>query len=320
MDQQAFVLRISPAGIDRFPEALENDQIIIGWAVSGLLDESLTRDAFRDIISQAFYADEKSLRKAGAAAGHMRRFIWEMTDGDLVVVPYRSEFYVAKVLGPAMFDADKAVAGTAYRRPVEWMNQKRAIPRSFAKSALVSRMKTQGTCASATDLLPEIEDCLGHAGSDSKPTFRGDLEKRLVKETLDELRSGRLDPFGFEHLIKSVLTQLGATDPKVVARSKDKGADVLATFLVAGAIPLTVAVQAKHWQAEPPVDERVVEQLIAGIEAEAANLGMVVTTGTISDDASLAAEAYFEEKGVRIELVDGEQFAKLLLEHGIGEF
>jgi predicted Mrr-cat superfamily restriction endonuclease len=320
MAQKAFVLRISPAGIDRFHEALENDQIIIGWAVSGLLDESLTREAFRDIISQGFYADEQSLRKAGAAAGHMRRFIREMTDGDLVVVPYGPEFYVAKVLGPAAFDADKKDAGTAYRRQVEWMNQKRGIPRSIAKSALVSRMKTQGTCAAATDLLPEILDCLEHAGSTTTPTFGSDLETRLVKEALDELRNGRLNPNKFERLIAAVLKQLGATESKVIAHNKDMGADVLATFLVAGTIPQLVAVQAKHWQAEPPVDNSVVEQLIAGIEAESANLGMVVTTGTISDDAAAAAEAYFEEKGIRIELVDGEQFAKMILENGIGDF
>ena len=30
-----------------------------------------------------------------------------------------------------------------------------------------------------------------------------------------------------------------------------------------------------------------------------------------------AAEKYFEEKGIRIELLDGEQFAKLIVEHGI---
>lgn len=29
---QAFVLRITPSEIDRVPEALESNQIIIGWA------------------------------------------------------------------------------------------------------------------------------------------------------------------------------------------------------------------------------------------------------------------------------------------------
>ena len=75
--------------------------------------------------------------------------------------------------------------------------------------------------------------------------------------------------------------------------------------------------QAKHWQAEPPVGSAVVEQLIRGIEAESADLGMVITSGTIGDDAYAAAESYGEDKGIKIELVDGEQFAKLIVEHGI---
>jgi restriction endonuclease Mrr len=86
---------------------------------------------------------------------------------------------------------------------------------------------------------------------------------------------------------------------------------------VAGAFRQILAVQAKHWQPDPPVGNEVVEQLIRGIEAESANLGMIVTSGFISEEASSSAEQYFEEKGIKIELVDGEQFAKLIIEHGI---
>jgi len=61
----------------------------------------------------------------------------------------------------------------------------------------------------------------------------------------------------------------------------------------------------------------VIKQLIRGIEAESANFGMVITSGSICDEEVDAAEQYFEEKGIRIELLDGEQFAKLIVEHGI---
>ena len=44
---------------------------------------------------------------------------------------------------------------------------------------------------------------------------------------------------------------------------------------------------------------------------------MVITSGTISEEASTAAEQFFRENGIRIELVDGEQLAKLIVEHGI---
>ena len=318
MEQQAFVLRITPSGFDRVGEALSSNQIIIGWAEArGLLDENLSWEEFRRILSDRYYTDEENLRRAGAASGHMWRFIREMKKGDLIVVPHGAEFYVAKVAGPATHDEAKVEEDIAYRRNVNWLNDKQSIPRSLAKSALISRMKTQGTCAYATDLLPQIKECLNLSKSGAKPTFQSDLQLRLIQETLDELQSGRMDSFGFENLIHDVLRGLGADEARLVPRSQDKGADIVATFKVAGAFRQILAVQAKHWRPDPPVGTDVVEQLIRGIEAESANLGMVVTSGTVSDEATSMAEQYFEEKGIKIELVDGEQFAKLIVEHGI---
>ncbi len=318
MEQQAFVLRIAPSRIDRVKEALAADQIIIGWAEArGLLSPGLSWEQFREIICATYYADEDNLRRAGAAAGHMWRFVREMNVDDLVVVPYGPDFYVAEIKGPATYNESKIRDDTAYRRNVRWLNDKKPISRSQAKSALVSRMKIQGTCAYATDLLVDIKECLDVAASGQRPTFQGDLQTRLIQETLDELRSGRMDSFGFERIIQDVLIGLGADEARIVPRNQDKGADIVATFRVAGAFRQVLAIQAKHWQPEPPVGRDVVEQLIRGIEAESADLGMVVTSGSVSDEAVAIAEKYFEEKGIKIELVDGEQFAKLIVEHGI---
>lgn len=317
-NQQAFVLRIAPGGIDKVDEALEQDQIIIGWAeASGLLDPNLSWEQFREIISSAYYAQEENLRRAGAVAGHMWRFVREMDVGDLLVVPHGAEFYVAQISGPATYDSAKVSEDSAYRRKVWWLNDKKPIPRALARSALLSRMKTQGTCAYATDVIDEIRECLKLAAADEAPTFETDLIARLARETLDELRSGRLEDFGFETLVRDVLLNLGAEEARIVPRSQDKGADIVATIRVAGAFRQVVAVQAKHWGPEPLVGPEVVEQLIRGIEAESADLGMVVTSGSISEEAAQVAEAYFEDKGIKIELVDGEQFSKLIVEHGI---
>jgi restriction system protein len=318
--QQAFVLRISPSGIDRVSDALTSNQVIIGWAKArGLLDEKLSWEEFRKIISNTYYADEENLQRAGAASGHISRFIREMNTGDLIVVPYGSKFYIAKVAGPATYDESKVKEDTAYRRKVTWLNDKKPIPRSLAKSSLISRMKTQGTCARATDLLPHITECLQLSKAGAKPTFQGDLQARLIRDTLDEIQSGRMESFGFEKLICNLLKGLGADEARVVSRNQDKGADIVATFQVAGAFRLVVAVQAKHWKPKPnpPVGKDVVEQLIRGIEAESANLGMIVTSGDISESATSMAEQHFEKTGIKIELVDGEQFAKLIVEHGI---
>jgi predicted Mrr-cat superfamily restriction endonuclease len=300
------------------PEALRANQIIIGWAeAEGLRAPDLSREQFREIIRDTYYSDQPTLRKAGSAAGNMWRFIHDMKPGDLVVVPYRVGFFVAEVLGPVSYDAKKVEEDSAYRRPVHWLNARKPIPRQTARSALISRMKIQGTSAYATDLLGEIQECLKLAEGDGAPSFQAGLQSRLVQEVLAELRGGRIDSYGFERLIQSVLRGLGAQEVRIIPRNQDNGADLVAIFLVAGAFQQSIAVQAKHWKPDPPVDREVVEQLIRGIESESANLGMVITSGSIADDAYQAAEQYFDEKGIRIELVDGEQFAKLIVEHGI---
>lgn len=317
-NQAAFVLRIAPSEIDKLAEALHDNQIIIGWAkAEGLLNPSLDWEPFREILRKAYYADKPTLREAGAAAGNMWRFIRDMKPEDLVVVPHWGEFYVARIVGPATYGSAKIADDTSYRRSVEWLNNKKPISRQIARSALISRMKTQGTSANATDLLEEIQECLALAEKGKKPKFESDLQDRLIREVLAELQNGRMENFGFERLIASVLSGLGADEVRIIPRSQDKGADIIAIFRVAGVFQQIVAVQAKHWRPDPPADRKVVEQLISGLEAESATLGMVVTSGLFSEDAVQAAEKYFEEKGIRIELVDGEQFAKLIVEHGI---
>src|SRR5208337_4047730 len=108
MNQQAFVLRIAPSGNDKVPEALTENQIIIGWAeAEGLLDTNLTWEQFREIIGDKYYKGEETLRRAGRSAGHMWCFIREMNKGDLVVVPHGAEFYIAEIEDSAIYLADK---------------------------------------------------------------------------------------------------------------------------------------------------------------------------------------------------------------------
>ena len=321
MARNAFILRMAHEA-NLVPEALESGHLIIGWAeAEGLLD-SREWEEFREIIRSKYkhYEDATNLRAAGNAAGHLWRFIHGMNEGDLVVVPHGSEFYVGEITGSAFWNESKAGGDTAYRRPVKWLNGKHAIPRAIAKSALVSRMKTRGTTADATDLVSEIEDSLKRVESGKTPSFETDLRSNLEKAALDELRSGIMDGSRFERLIKSVLSSLGAVKVGVVGRRNDKGIDIYATFLVAGVVPLVVGVQAKHFQKDPPVGADVIYQLIHGIENDPEQkvaLGMVITSGTFSGEAEAEAKRYEEDKGIRIELIDGEQFAGLIVEHGL---
>lgn len=318
-DRNAFVFRIAPNHVGRVDEALREGQLIIGWArASELMDSSLEWQEFREILSRHYYPNEKNLRRAGSAAGNMWRFLREMKRGDLVVTPHGPHLYVGELKSdeathnPALMDDD-----SAFRRSVCWLLDGQPIPRSLARAALQSRMKVQGTCAYAADLIEEIDEVVRLARAGNEPTFEEHLKLRLIDKALNEIRTGPIDSYRFEQLVKGLLDSLGADESRIVARQNDKGADILATFVVAGAFQLVVAIQAKHFQAEPPIRPEVIDQTIRGIEAESANLGMVVTSGSFSDEAAQAANEYFEESGIKIELVDGPQLASLLVERGL---
>lgn len=314
----AFVLRIAPGNVDKMQEALANDDLIIGWAeADGLLDISLDWWKFRAILHKSYYSHKTSYRASGNAAGSMWRFIREMKPGDFVIAPHGSSFYIGKVVGDARYEASKVTEDSAYRRKVEWLNGKKPIARKLARAALISRMKVYQTCADALDLVADILDALSHAGSKSPSVFSNDLRTRLVSETLKEIRTGRMDSFAFENLIVSVLQSMGGTDVKRIPRKNDKGADVVATFSVAQTFDFKLAVQAKHFQPKPPVSPDVIDQLVTGMEAEGADIGWVVTSGTFSPEATQRCDDVMELKGYRIELVDGEQLAELVVDRGL---
>ena len=318
-DQRAFVLRIAPSGRDWTDEALEHNELIIGWAeATGLLDESLDWNGFREIIKKAYHSRDKGYRSAGSDTGNMWNFIRGMRNGDLVVVPHSHEFYVAEVTGPARHDPKLVRSDTAYRRPVKWLNKGKPIPRKVARAALISRMKDQHTCVGATDLIPEINEVLRDAAAGRKATFDDTLRQHLIEETLKEIHTGHMDNFRFEQLVAAVLKALGGRDVHIVPRKQDKGADVLARFNVARQFSILVAVQAKWFQKEPPAGRSPVEELVRGMDAEGATLGLVVTSGTFSEEAEKAREEAVDDGRRTIELVDGEQLAAIIVDNGLG--
>ncbi|MBV9122791.1 MAG: restriction endonuclease, partial [Planctomycetes bacterium] len=149
------------------------------------------------------------------------------------------------------------------------------------------------------------------------PNFENDLRSRLIKETLEEIQYGRINDRGFEKLVASILRGLGAEDePVIKPRQLDKGADIIAHFRIANTFPFTLAVQAKHYQPGKPIGKGVVETLRDGMEEENADLGWVATSGTFSPEAQDFANRLCEE-GIKVELLDGEDLAALIVENGL---
>lgn len=316
---RAFVLRMAPAGLDWVPEALVADQISIGWGVAaGLMDPTLDYWQFREVVKHDYYPSEPTYQHAGSVAGMLWLFLRQMRPGDYVVVPHGGQqFYVASVTGDPVYLPAKVEEHTAFRRAVTWLNDGRPIPRKHALASLQSRMKIRQTCGDASDLIEEIRDAIENASPDAPPTFGFDLRNRLVDEARAEMTSGRMDSYGFENLVATLLRSMNAIDVRVVPRSQDNGVDIIATFALADTFRMRLAVQAKHFRPDPPVGPQVVDQLIAGMEAEQINLGWVATSGSFSAEAVARKFEVEEERGVSIELVDGDQLAAMIVEGGL---
>ncbi len=260
------------------------------------------------------------MRRAGSAAGNMWRFIRDMTEGDYVVVPDGPVFYLGRIDGPARYEPAFAADDTAYRRSVEWLNKGEGIPRLLARAALQSRMKARQACVYAGDLVKEIEAVLAGASATPGANFQSDLRRLLVTLTLGELRSGRMNGPELERLIMKLLTALGAENVRQIPTRVDKGADVVGDFKVAGTLSMRLAVQAKHYGPTPLVPADVVENLAEGMQAESADFGWVATTGSFSDGAYDKKDELAETEGLKIDLIDGELLAAMILEAGLTSF
>ena len=165
--KHAFILRMKPSGNDRVQEALDTDHLIIGWACAkGLLDVELDQERFKQIIKYGCFPEDKNYRRAGRGAGNMLRFIRDMKQGDLVVVPHQNKgFYVGEIVeGAVTYCENNVDDDTAYRRPVNWLNNKRRIKYVSASQKLESSIKNlNGTSSEISDCVADIENCLKKA-------------------------------------------------------------------------------------------------------------------------------------------------------------
>jgi predicted Mrr-cat superfamily restriction endonuclease len=311
--RNAFILRLTPLGQDLTQEALEKDEIFVGWKeVKGLLEKD-TFDDFRKLVKDTYKIENN--RSAAAFARFLWEFLKEMKPGDYVVVPSGGQFYVAEVVGDPYYDESHPIA--AHRRPVRWLNDKKPISRERASRALQSRMKARGTLMDASDLVADIEKVLEGAKRGETPNLAEELRARMVEAVRQELTQGRMNPDRFETLVERMAQAMGAVEAKWVPRRSDQGADVIADFQLMGGLPVTVGIQAKFYQPGKPMGRHAVDQLAKALRAGVADMGLVITTGDVSEEAYQAAEEYLSQENLQISILDGRELAELIVDKGL---
>lgn len=142
------------------------------------------------------------------------------------------------------------------------------------------------------------------------------LEVALAEDLLSRVRQGT--PAFFERIIVQLLLAMGyggsvgALDRALVGGSGDGGIDGIIDQDPLGLD--RIYVQAKRYQDGSPVGSGAIRDFFGSLDRVRATKGLFVTTSTFSPSARDTAEMLSK----RIVLIDGNQFTRLMLSHGIG--
>ncbi len=140
-----------------------------------------------------------------------------------------------------------------------------------------------------------------------------ELRETLADDLLARIREG--SPKFFEYLVVDVLVAMGyggsrADAAQVVGRSGDDGIDGVIKEDQLGLD--MVYVQAKKW--ENTVGPGEIDRFVGSLSRKKAQKGVFITSGTFTSGARRAAA----EAAVRIVLLDGDDLAERMIDHGVG--
>lgn len=279
-------------------ELVEQGFISIGWEAMGdlrLIGDDMTR---MKAAVQAAYPS----KKPGAIpvwAGVLRRFAFEMAEGDLIVAPYRPDgtLNFGVVAGP--YEYHQEVPRHPHRRQVIWL--KTGAARSLFPQAALYEV---GSAVTLFQIRKHDDVFRGYLNAPSDETFENAVRESdstttdLVHEqaVADEPNADRIDqhtrdfiarvllqelsPAEFEEFTAALLRAMGY-QARVTAYSQDGGIDVIAHTDPLGINPPIIKVQCKQSSATRGRPD--VQQLIGTLASNEA--GLFVTLGSFSADA-----------------------------------
>lgn len=140
-----------------------------------------------------------------------------------------------------------------------------------------------------------------------------DLRRALAQDVLDRVK--HCSPKFFERLVVDLLVAIGYGGSRkdagqAVGRCGDDGVDGIIKEDKLGLD--VVYIQAKRW--EGTVGRPTVQEFAGSLEGHRARKGVLITTSRFSQDA----KDYVGRIEKKIVLIDGEQLAQLMIDHGIG--
>jgi HJR/Mrr/RecB family endonuclease len=180
------------------------------------------------------------------------------------------------------------------------------------RSAWIFKLVRLNINEAGTELEPVVARIISQAYHDSTLSAQILLEDSGVilsidlDKAVDKMNS--LNPFAFEHFVKTALVESRFREVKVTKKSSDGGVDIVArmpltVWPIAGQI---IHLQVKRWQRS--VGRREVAQLRGSLVPRA--LGAMVTTGNYARTAIVESE---RPHLLPISLIDGHQLASVAI-------
>jgi restriction system protein len=164
----------------------------------------------------------------------------------------------------------------------------------------------------ATKREPEGEET-GQTPEEALELGYQNLTRSLAQDLLERIKS--CSPRFFENLVVDLLVAMGYGGSRkdagqAVGQSGDGGIDGIIKEDKLGLD--VVYVQAKRWEAS--VGRPIVQAFAGSLEGQRARKGVFITTSQFSPDA----RDYVTRIEKKIVLIDGQQLAQLMIDHGVG--
>lgn len=140
------------------------------------------------------------------------------------------------------------------------------------------------------------------------------IKKQLSSELLVRIKSA--SPRFFERLVVELLLKMGYGGSRkdfgeAIGKPGDRGIDGVIKEDKLGLD--MVYIQAKRWD-NAPVGSKEIQAFVGALHGKKARKGVFITTS----DFSKAAHEYVREIQDKVILINGEELADLLIEHGVG--
>jgi hypothetical protein len=199
---------------------------------------------------------------------------------------------------------------------------KKPIPRNFAESNLVKRMKIRQTNADISDLKDSVENAaLATKPHDVYSVFIDQVQNKFIKDNI----FGKYRDEDIEKIVANYFTKLGADEVIIPAKNDPKkkegsDADVIAEFKD---LKTTYYVQVKHHEGLTDAFgfyqiKNYVEYIESiSDEKDEVAIGRLLTTARFSDEVEEKAENLRENSDTKIRLIDGGEFIKMIINAGI---